>query len=188
MTQLNDFSVPEPDTNGLQNIQDNDYFSGIPSPTAEEWWAEHAEFYSGYVGMMIFNNGEPVESKIASQQPSQQLFRYVGHRTTSQKSVVLEFESLDGKLTAVKFFNVKLSSGNKSYPAGYKGQFNSQERSNFRKFWMQAVGKKPDRWCRVHKSMKSCLRNITFKGNIIDAHDKKGNHYLKFTEVAAIKK
>lgn len=113
-------------------------------------------------------------------------FLYQGHRTTCRGSVVLIFTSIDHKTEVIKFFNVGLEGRNKKYPAGRHGQFNPPKNGNFRKFWMVSVGKEPKRWCRVHKSMRSALKDLSFTGEIINAIDSKGNLYFKFTELSII--
>jgi hypothetical protein len=112
------------------------------------------------------------------------LFRYDYHRTTRKGSVVLEFETLDGKLSAVKFFNVNLSSrGNKAYPSGYNGQFNPPPRGKFRKFYKKTTGCEPSRWCRVHKSLRNKLRGKVFIGTIEKQMDSNGDYYFKIIEI-----
>lgn len=112
-------------------------------------------------------------------------FRYVDHRTTRTKSVVLEFESLDGKFTAVMFCNVQLeSSRGTHYSAGDRGQFIPPKgaRGKFRKFWMSVVGKPPRRWCCVHKELRSAFKGITFTGKVVRAITNKGEPYFKIID------
>jgi len=111
-------------------------------------------------------------------------FRYIDHRTTRQGSVAMDFETFDGMITATKFFNVEIVSnrGNK-YNPGRRGQFIPSVGGNFRKLWMQAVGKVPTRWCRVHKSLRSHFRELVFTGEITNELDNKGNHYYKLRNV-----
>jgi len=118
---------------------------------------------------------------------NQTLYKYIDHRTTCTGSVVLSFESLDKKHAVVKFFNVSIKGKTKNYPAGIRGQFNPPRLGNFRKFWMECVGKPPDRWCRIHKTMRSTLKNLIFSGIPIDVVDKSGNQYLKLKEVSLYK-
>lgn len=135
--------------------------------TNEEWLARFA--------------GETVDRPTG---PSKTYFRYLDHRTTRTSSVVLSFESLDGSVEAVKFFNVFLRGTSKKYPAGKRGQFNPPEGGAFRKFWSQSVGKPPSRWSRVHKSMRSHLRPLLFVGCYEKAVDSKGDPYFKLTQIA----
>ena len=112
------------------------------------------------------------------------LFRYDYHRTTRKGSVALEFEALDSSLSAVKFFNVNLSSrGNKAYPSGKGGQFNPPERGKFRKFYKKATESEPSRWCRVHKSLRNNLRGKIFIGTIEKQVDSNGDYYFKIIEI-----
>ena len=112
------------------------------------------------------------------------LFRYDYHRTTRKGSVALEFETLDSSLSAVKFFNVNLSSrGNKPYPSGKGGQFNPPERGKFRKFYKKATGCEPSRWCRVHKSLRNNLRDKVFIGTIEKQMDSNGGYYFKIIDI-----
>lgn len=111
-------------------------------------------------------------------------FRYIDHRTTRKGSVVLMFESLDGRITAVAFFNVCLKSNRgSSYPSGKRGQFIPKSDGNFRTLWMRVVGKPPSRWCRVHKYMRSNLRGIIFTGRLTEETDGKGQKYFKLRDV-----
>jgi hypothetical protein len=120
--------------------------------------------------------------------PDKNLFRYIDHRTTSKGSVAMDFESIDGGTSATVFFNVGLRSNrSKNYPSGNRGQFIPPPKGNFRKFWIQAVGKEPPRWCRVHKSMGSKLGGLVFTGNITQETDSKGKPYNKLRNARAIK-
>ena len=112
------------------------------------------------------------------------LFRYVDHRTIRTGGVAIDFETLDHKLHATLFFNVNLISkyGNR-YPSGVRGQFNPPVNGKFRRFWMQAVGKAPNRWSRVHKTMRSTLRDIVFVGKIEPKMDSKRQSYNKLIEI-----
>lgn len=114
------------------------------------------------------------------------LFRYVDHRTTTKSSVAMEFESLDGALRATYFCNVALRSPRgKLYPAGKRGQFIPPRNGKFRRFWMQAAGKEPARWCRAHKSMRSQLRSLAFVGRYERAMDSKDQPYFRLTQIQA---
>lgn len=151
--------------------------------TNEEWLDE----LNGKTNQsdVISPNFESPESKIKTND-----FRYIDHRTTfvGFTSAALDFESVNGLLVATKFFNVKLkSSRGKSYSSGHRGQFIPPERSNFRHFWMRAVGKAPERWCRVHKSLRSQLKDLVFKCKYVVAKDRKNNPYFKILEIVEIK-
>ena len=111
------------------------------------------------------------------------MFKYIDHRTTRNGSLVLEFQSLDGKTKVVKFFNVSLDGRDKKYPAGYRGQFNPPKRGKFREFWMFCVGREPPRWCRIHKMIRSTLKGLIFTGSYDTAYDKNGHPYNKFSEL-----
>ena len=112
------------------------------------------------------------------------LFRYLDHRTTRTGGLAMDFETLDHKLNATKFFNVHLTSKyNKRYPSGNRGQFNPPEGGKFRKFWMQAVCRPPYRWSRVHKEMRSALGGLVFVGKIEHATDSKGCSYIKIIDI-----
>jgi len=107
-------------------------------------------------------------------------FRYIDHRTTRKGSVALDFESLNGKIMVTAFFNVRLKNNrDKSYPAGKRGQFIPPLRGEFTKFWKEAVGEPPFRWCRVHKCMRSKLKGLTFTGDVTRELDGKNNPYMK---------
>jgi hypothetical protein len=116
------------------------------------------------------------------------LFRYIDHRTTRKGSVVLTFESLDGRIRASAFFNVSLKSNRGTiYPSGKRGQFIPPEAGKFRDLWKAAVGKEPFRWSRVHKSMRSNFRDIVFTGEITEEEDSKGQRYFKLRNVKPAK-
>lgn len=115
---------------------------------------------------------------------SEHIFHYVDHNTTSTNGgLVLEFESLDKSFKAVRFYNVKLESRGNKYPSGKRGQFIPLERSLFRVLWMEAVGKPPYRWSRSHKHMRSQFKSVVFIGKIKHEMDKKGNPYIKITDL-----
>lgn len=116
------------------------------------------------------------------------LFRYIDHRTTRKGSVVLVFESLDGRTRASAFFNASLESNRGTkYPSGKRGQFIPPEMGKFRGFWMETVGKEPSRWSRVHKSMRSNFRDIVFTGEVTEERDGKDQHYFKLRDVKPAK-
>ena len=96
----------------------------------------------------------------------------------------MEFESLDGSIRAVRFFNINNRSprGN-NYPAKQGGQFIPPEHGKFRRFWLNAVGEAPKRWCRVHKSMRSKLSGLIFICEYKEAFDGKGNAYWKIIKI-----
>ncbi len=122
--------------------------------------------------------GEP--AKYASKNTVIDQFRYIDHRTTKKGSLVMEFESINQDKKAVCFFNVKIrSSRGNNYSSGSRGQFNPPSRGKFRKFWMDTVGEEPIRWCRIHKSMRSKLRTLTFTGETISCTDSNGRDYTK---------
>lgn len=142
--------------------------------THTEWWASYDGVSTPISTSKPFNKSDDI---------SITLFRYVSHRTTCNGAVALTFESLDGKIEVVKFFNVSLKGRNNNYPAGYLGQFNPPEQGKFRKFWMQSVGFPPSRWCRVQKSMRAALKDLIFTGTYNTAYDSKDHPYIKFSEV-----
>lgn len=111
-------------------------------------------------------------------------FRYIDHRTIRTGGLAMDFEILDHKLKATLFFNVNLiSKYGTRYPSGDHGQFNPPANGKFRQFWIQAVGKPPYRWSRVHKSMRSSLRGLVFVGKIKPEIDSKGRPYNKIIEI-----
>lgn len=149
--------------------------------------ADDNRFFTGSTQDAITSIHQPIEyvAGINRSSPTTQLyFRYIDHRTTRQGSVAMDFETLDSEITATCFYNVKIESnrGNK-YHSGKRGQFNPPKGGKFRKLWMQAVGKKPLRWSRVHKSMRSQLREIVCTGEISNELDSRGNHYYKLRNV-----
>ena len=155
------------------------YFENKKTPqiqTDDEWWND-------YDSVEPVNEISPIKQSCGTTSPTY-IFRYIGHRTTCKKSVALEFESIDGKITAVMFFNVELSSrNNKPYPAGMNGQFNPRKRSKFRKFYKEVTGEEPDRWCRVHKSLRSKFKGLSFLCSFESHRDGKGEKYFKITEI-----
>jgi len=115
---------------------------------------------------------------------TQLYFRYIDHRTTRQGSVAMDFESLDGEITATAFLNVYIKSNRGTkYPTGKRGQFIPPEGGKFRKLWIKAVDQAPPRWSRVHKSMRSHFRELVFTGEITKEIDSKGHHYYKLRNV-----
>lgn len=122
--------------------------------------------------------GEP--AKYAPKNTVIDQFRYIDHRTTKTGSLVLEFEFINQGKKAVCFFNVKIrSSRGNNYSSGSRGQFIPPLRGKFRKFWMDTVGEEPIRWCRVHKSLRSKLSQLTFTGETETCIDSNGQEYLK---------
>lgn len=127
---------------------------------------------------------QAIQHVVLSNDDAYHKFRYVGHRTTRLGSVVLEFETLDYKQKAVRFFNVSLAGKNgKKYPAEDRGQFNPPGRGSFRCFWMQVIGKPPCRWSRTHKTMRSSFKGLVFVGKVERAIDNSGQAYLKIVEI-----
>ncbi|TDY02422.1 hypothetical protein [Thiohalophilus thiocyanatoxydans] len=153
--------------------------------TTDEWLAEYGGTSHASADGMRPPKHPPGANSSANE--TTHLFRFIGHRTTRTGSVVLEFETLDGQLQAVKFFNVSIKSrrGN-TYPAGIHGQFDPPERGKFRRFWMEAVGQPPGRWCRVHKSLRSKLGKLVFTGEIKHCIDRKGIGYNKITNLTCV--
>jgi hypothetical protein len=147
--------------------------------THEEWLADY-NHVSG--NTPAYEQSQPWRDRNTDN--SIHLFHYVGHRTTRTGSVAMDFETLDHKMKGTCFFNVELiSKYGKNYPAGKRGQFNPKPNSKFRKFWMQAVGKPPYRWSRVHKQMRSSLRGLVFVGKIKPEVDSKGSPYFKIIDI-----
>lgn len=148
----------------------------------EEWWNNYdGKSQKSDVVTPLFENAE---SKIKTG-----YFRYLDHRTTCDRwtSVAMEFESVDGSILAVNFYNVSLrSSLGNSYPSGYRGQFATHKRSKFRKFYLQMVGKAPERWSRVHKIMRSRFKGMLFECNYVEDKSKKDELYFKITEIKLI--
>ena len=175
-------------------IFDNSRSLGRVQPqdqTNEEWLADYeksgADQYRAAKGFESEPKSQPkkvVVNKVNNRPSNELYFCYVDHRTTRQGSVAMDFESLDGEVTATAFFNVKImSSRGIKYPTGKRGQFIPNKGGKFRKLWEQAVGKDPYRWCRVHKSMRSHFRGIVFVGEIEEVIDSKGKGYYKLTNV-----
>ncbi|MDH5414578.1 MAG: hypothetical protein OEW87_10605 [Flavobacteriaceae bacterium] len=155
------------------------------TPSQEQSDDEWEKAYDEHPGLVP----EPGHTlQFPSQISNRNIFRYTGHRTTRNKAVALEFESIDGQVTAVKFFNVYLSSrNNKPYPAGTNGQFNPGKKSKFRKFYKYMTGGEPERWCRVHKSLRSKLKNLSFLCTFESNVDGKGEKYFKIIEITILK-
>lgn len=143
----------------------------------DEWWAD-------FDGASKASDATSLPEQSNQRDTKRSLFRYLSHRTTRTGSVVLEFESVDGSIRAVKFFNVKLtSSRGNSYPAKSQGQFNPPEHGKFRQFYLDVVGKAPSRWCRAHKSMRSQFSGLVFSCEYMQAEDAKGQPYFKIVEI-----
>lgn len=111
-------------------------------------------------------------------------FHYISHRTTRRGSLVLDFEMLESRLIAVKFFNVSINSQQKAYPAGAGGQFIPPKRGDFRRWYIQATSTQPDRWCRVHKYLRSHLKELVFIGQYKRETDSGGQPYFKLIDIA----
>jgi hypothetical protein len=106
------------------------------------------------------------------------------YHCTNLKGVALNFKSIQGDATAVKFFNSDIQSPRgKRYPTGAGGQFIPPKRGKFREFWMDAVGEEPYRWSLVHRYMKKEFSGLVFTGETVRAIDSKGNSYLKLTNI-----
>ena len=150
----------------------------VQNQTHEEWWADNDGIELAKIPSVPVSNNLKLND-------SEHLFHYVDHKTTSKiGGLVLTFESLDKSFEAVLFFNVKLKSNRgTNYPARKRGEFFPPERGKFRKFWMDSTGIKPERWCRVHKSMRSKLQSLVFIGITKQEIDKKGNSYMKITDI-----
>jgi len=149
----------------------------VKTQTNDEWWADYDRASGVEHEALPSWRNKDIDG-------SRHLFRYLDHRTTPGGSVVMEFETLNHTFRAVRFFNVSLiSTRGKKYPAGHRGQFNPPKQGKFRKFWLQAVGQPPSRWCRVHKQMRSMLGSLVFVGAILHQQDSKGQHYVKLTEI-----
>lgn len=152
--------------------------------TNEEWLNDYAVVSGENVRKLPDRSSPPTNPIYREEDSVEVLCRYVGHRTTRNGCIALEFESIDGNTRATKFFNVGLkSSREKNYPAGKNGQFIPPELGNFRRFWMKATGVAPSRWCRVHKSMRSKLGELIFLCTIVADTDGKGRTYNKITEI-----
>jgi len=117
------------------------------------------------------------------------IFTFLDFRTTRNKSVAMDFISIDLSIKATCFLSVKLvNNRGRKYRTGTRGQFVPPKNGKFRIFWMSVVGEEPRRWCRVHKSMHSKLRGKYFTGRISKEIDSKGNPYFKLTELKLIEK
>jgi len=138
----------------------------------EEWWRN-------------YNCNDQYQD--SSNLTTNQIFKFMGFRTTRKNAVAMDFISLDGTTKTTCFFPVKLENirGTK-YRTGAKGQFIPAKGSDFRVFWMNVVGVEPPRWCRVHKSMQSKLRDKLFIGNLSKETDGKGQPYFKLTNLALL--
>ena len=142
-----------------------------------EWWDSYDGKPSSSVAKVVAlnNPGELLKTDF---------FKYITHRTTKTKSVALDFESLDGNIKATRFFNVGLkSSRGNNYPAKSKGQFIPPKHGAFVKFWLKTVGDSPERWCRVHKSLRSNLKYFIFKCSFELARDKSGEEYWRIKDI-----
>lgn len=157
----------------------NVYKKNPANQTNDEWIQE----YSGSTASIVHKPEVPAWKKQNSDRAIYE-FHYVDHRTTRHGCVVMEFETLDYKFKAIHFFNVNISGRNgKRYPSGDRGQFNPPKKGKFRCFWMRTVGKNPSRWSRVHRTMRSSLRGITFEGTVKEEKNSKGEGYFKITNI-----
>lgn len=86
-------------------------------------------------------------------------YQYIGHRTTKQGRVVLEFAHIETGILAVRFFNVEL----RTYRVGEHGQFTTRPRHKFRRFWLHMIGQQPRSWSRVHQQMH-LLKELRYNG------------------------
>jgi len=112
------------------------------------------------------------------------LLRYHSHRTTKYGRLVMAFTDTETGQEVDVFFNVDIIKKRgeykgTSYRTGLGGQFNVTPWYKFYKFWMDAVGKEPTRWCRVHKEMKSKLENLIFTGELSTGHRKDGSPFIQ---------
>ena len=86
------------------------------------------------------------------------------------------------------FFNVEIKKQREEgkHRTGKGGQFFPVEKSKFRAFWMNAVGKKPYRWSRVHKEMRARLKNLLFTGDLKQAWRKNGEPYMELINITVL--
>lgn len=118
---------------------------------------------------------------------SRLLYKYVVHRTIRRGGLILAFKNLETYEEAISFFNVELNGNHRrgimryiSFRTGARGEFYPKEGSNFRKFWMRTIGRKPRSWSRAHLELRARLKNLTFTGEIKQNRD---SHSVPYKEL-----
>lgn len=152
--------------------------------TVEEWLEEYTTGIKVTPGSLK-NPAVQAKSEREASNPTLQ-YKYVGHRTSYLGRVILVFECLETGKEVYSFFNVDIEGKhkrgekkNKRVRTGDHGEFYPKKRSNFRKFWMNTIGREPRSWSRAHLELHARLKNLTFKGEIEEAFDAKGIPYNK---------
>jgi len=112
------------------------------------------------------------------------ILRYESHRTTKNSRLVMTLTDTETGQEVVAFFNVDIKRRygkykGTSYRTGVGGQFNVTPRHKFYKFWMDVVGEEPLRWCRVHKELKSKLKNLKFTGEVSTGYREDGSSFIQ---------
>jgi hypothetical protein len=160
------------------------------------WGPDHAEWGADYDGVSDVKRPDkpppqppaepPIQKPAASEQQPGILsgsYQYIGHRTTKQGRLVLEFVHEQTGQIACRFFNVdtKSSRNGQMYRAGEGGQFTTRKGHRFRRFWLYAIGNPPFRWSRVHLELHK-LKAVPFTG-IAEQRHTANRSYWNLTEL-----
>ncbi len=155
----------------------------IRNQTVEEWLQEYE------TGQKVFPSKlSATVTPLPQKPPPTRAFVFDSFRTTRLSRLVMAFiDTMTGE-EAVAFFNVDIQKqrGEGEHKIGESGQFYPKKRSDFRKFWMKVVGKKPRSWARVHKEINTRFKNRLFTGHI--AHKERSNRepYLQLLDVTVL--
>jgi len=120
--------------------------------------------------------------------PPQACYALDSFRTTYLSRLVLALVNINTGEEADTFFNVDINiqRGQGKHETGEGGQFFPPKKSKFRKFWMSAVKQKPYRWSRVHKEIKSRLKDLLFTGDLKQAWRSNGEPYMKLINITVL--
>jgi len=156
--------------------------------------AERARLQTVEEWLLEYETGKPVMPGTCSKESTQDqcisLFQFESHRTTMKSRLVMALIDKETREEVDAFFNVDImrkrgKHKGTTYRIGVGGQFNVTPRHKFFKFWMDAVGEKPRKWCRVHKEMKSKLGGLIFTGKLSTGYREDGS---PFTQVKHLQK
>jgi hypothetical protein len=147
---------------------DNRILTDPKHQTNDEWLQgyTHGEHLPSPRPLQRSQEGSENEGKLCGE------FAFIGHRTTRQGRVVLDFVHVETGQIAARFFNVDI----KKYRSGNGGQFTTRKGNLFRQFWLHTVNEPPRRWCRVHWEMHK-LKNISFRGLATHKNTEAGGYW-----------
>jgi len=139
--------------------------------------------------LLEYETGKPIlpgiqEIELTRPQIISHILRYESHRTTTSGRLVLVFIDIGTGQEVNAFYNVDIKRiygkyKGTSYRTGLGGQFNVTPRYKFYKFWMNVVEKKPFRWCKVHKELKSKFGNLKFTGELSTGYKEDGSPFMQ---------